>query len=77
MNFLSLYEGYEEENFELTLFNTGNADAEDLKTEIKGDLADQVTVASITKVKEDRDLEEGGSSEPEAADSDEASEDEA
>ena len=40
-------------------------------------LADQVTVASITKVKEDRDLEEGGSSEPEAADSDEASEDEA
>ena len=40
-------------------------------------LADQVTVASITKVKEDRDLEEGRSSEPEAADSDEASEDEA
>ena len=40
-------------------------------------LADQVTVASITKVKEDRDLEEGGSSEPEDADSDEASEDEA
>ena len=40
-------------------------------------LADQVTVASITKVKEDRDLEEGGSSEPEDADSGEPSEDEA
>ena len=50
VNFGSLYEGYEEENFELTLFNTGNADAEDLKTEIKGDLADQVTVGELSKI---------------------------
>lgn len=51
VDFGTLYEGYEAQEFDLTLINSGNADATDLKGEVSGDLANVLTVGALSEIK--------------------------